>query len=269
MISLCIKTNNKKVSNFLFEELNKTNYIIRKKSFKIYLNIIIHCKNDDSKIKFIDTLAPIIAESIILFYEKKIIINLLNKNYFYFSESDKKIILNQTFKYNNKYENKIILINLIKSHIKTYRTLNLSGFINFKSQNYQKLLEKKLQDSVNKFIIDKEYNEYVTLLKNYVSSRKSKTKNVNLIYINNNGLLLDNKYEYIQLDKFNNQFFSDISFSKNDYILNTLIGLLPSSITLHQLSEEDQFIKTIKAIFKKRVHSCLGCELCKSINLLL
>ena len=53
MISLCIKTNNKKVSNFLFEELNKTNYIIRKKSFKIYLNIIIHCKNDDSKIKFV------------------------------------------------------------------------------------------------------------------------------------------------------------------------------------------------------------------------
>ena len=47
---------------------------------------------------------------------------------------------------------------------------------------------------------------------------------------------------------------SDISFSSNDYALNTLLNLVPKKIYIHLLDgESDEFINTIKLIFEDRV----------------
>jgi len=53
---------------------------------------------------------------------------------------------------------------------------------------------------------------------------------------------------------------SDISFSSNDYTLNSLLTLLPRRIYIHIIDGiEDEFINTLKLIFDNRVCICNDC----------
>ncbi len=63
---------------------------------------------------------------------------------------------------------------------------------------------------------------------------------------------------------FEAKYLSDISFSSNDYALNTLLTLLPEKIYIHLIdSNEDEFINTLNLIFDNRVCLCRDCNICK------
>ena len=115
--------------------------------------------------------------------------------------------------------------------------------------------------------MDKEYISFVNLLKSYIESKVPKDISINLLYINSKGILLSDKNEYLELEPFNSSYLSDISFSHNDYVLNTLVGLLPKKIIIHLISPKDQFIKTIELIFSNKVKLCENCDLCKTYKL--
>lgn len=275
MHSLCIKINNTNILNDLYFAISNSNILglkLKKNKFKIYHNIIIHF-NKNNQNDFFNFLAQNLCRIIITYFEPKLIKRFVNLNYFYFNDEDKKIILDE-YKlikdkdiYDEVYVNNIIQNEVIK-YITVNKTLILTGFVNFRINNYLNYLEKIASESVNQYIIDKEYISFVNLLRNYVESKLQSSINVNLIYINSNGILISDDGKYIELDRFNSSYISDISFSQNDYILNTLVGLLPSKIKIHLISEKDQFIKTIEMIFTNRVHICNGCSICKTYKLL-
>ena len=62
----------------------------------------------------------------------------------------------------------------------------------------------------------------------------------------------------------NAKYLSDVSFSNNDYVLNTLLNLLPSKIYLHKVSPLSNldFINTLQLIFENRIESCSDCNIC-------
>lgn len=61
----------------------------------------------------------------------------------------------------------------------------------------------------------------------------------------------------------NAKFLSDITFSSNDYLLNTLLDLLPKNIYIHvQDNSNDEFIHTLSLIFESRIHLCTDCNIC-------
>ena len=60
------------------------------------------------------------------------------------------------------------------------------------------------------------------------------------------------------------KYLSDISFSNNDYVLNTLLNLIPKKIYIHLIDNNtDEFINTVKLIFENRVKICSDCSICK------
>lgn len=82
---------------------------------------------------------------------------------------------------------------------------------------------------------------------------------VHLIYSSSESILLDKNQNLIigTDDIFKAKYLSDISFSSNDYALNTLLNLLPQKINIHlEDNKIDEFINTIKLIFENRVHLC-------------
>ena len=115
---------------------------------------------------------------------------------------------------------------------------------------------------------DKEYIEFVNLLKGYVDSKVPNNKVVNLVYVNSEAILLSSDGNLIELDLFDSKYLSDITFCNNDYVLNTLVGILPSKIILHLVSAKDVFIKTVELIFGDKVSVCPGCELCTAYKML-
>lgn len=274
MKSYCIKTNNERVVHYLLDKIEKIDFehiYYCDKEFKIYKNVIIHYvgENIDGFIYFITEL---ISNTIIECYEEKILARMLNSNYFYFDNDEKKTILNNCkecckVEFEEKKE---VLYKQIETYIKENKSIVLDGIINFRIQEYIKKLDNIIDLAVNQYIIEKEYTEFINLLKIYVTSNSSCTDILHLIYSNGESILLDKEKDIVPLAEniFNAKYLSDITFSSNDYALNTLLTMLPKKLEIHVIDKEDEFINTLKLIFEDRIYICSDCNICKTYKMI-
>ena len=155
MSSLCIKTNNKKVLEYLqneFSSFNMLNTFYSQKQFKHYKNIIIHYTGIDKEL-FYTKLATILSYLVIDYFETDIIKQILHLNYFYFEESEFSTILNlceenlcdsSEFSFPNR---QLLLFDIFHEYISTHHSIVLSGFINFRLNKYRKLIEDLVEAS--------------------------------------------------------------------------------------------------------------------------
>jgi len=274
MSSLCIKTNNEDILTYLqkeFSEFNMLNVFYSKHEFKSYKNIIIHYTGIDNEL-FYTKLATILSYLVIDYFENDIIKNILLNNYFYFDNSEFSKILNlctenlcddDEFSFANR---QMLLFNTFYEYISEHHSIILSGFVNFRLSKYRKILEELVDFSVNEYIIEREYLEFVSLLRIYINSQSASSKTVHLISLEYDTFLLDENMELINVDKnsLNAKYLSDVSFSTNDYILNTLLNILPEKIYLHQVSplKNLDFFNTLQLIFENRIELCNDCNIC-------
>lgn len=274
MKSICIKTNNENLLNYLLNELD---YIevkpvaISKNQFKNYKNIIIHYSGNDNK-KFVHEVSCILSCLVIDELEESFLKMILLKNYFYFNSTEMKHILELCYEifsddFNTYFDKKHnLLIDSFENYLITNKSIILTGFINFRIKNYMTILEDVVDEAVNSFVVEKEYLEFISLLKMYVNSQNSNCDVVHLIYNKNNSTLLDKDKNQINVsdDIFKAKYLSDISFSSNDYALNTLLTLVPEKIYIHLIDNcIDEFIHTISLIFENKVEICTDCSICK------
>ena len=274
MKSICIKTNNENLLNYLLNELDYIEIkpvIISTNEFKNYKNIIIHYSGNEHK-KFIHEVSCILSCLVIDELEEFYIKKLIFKNYFYFDFNERKHILEMCFDiftddFNLYFDKKYnCLINDFESYLKNNKSIVLDGFLNFRIKDYMSILEEVVDEAVNNFVIEKEYLEFISLLKMYINSQKSTCDVVHLVYTNENSILLDKDKNIINVsdDIFKAKYLSDISFSSNDYALNSLLTLIPKKIYIHLIDNcIDEFIHTLSLIFENRVEICTDCDICK------
>ena len=276
--SFCIKNNQNFILDYLLEQLQQTDLdgiYLSKNQFKNYKNIIIHSTEKCCQTDSIFHIASSLSNTILTVYEPQILKKIIYSNYFYFSDIEKKHILDEVIKILNTSPKDIlsrrkIVFSAFESYLKENRTINLDGFINFRLKEYKSELDDAVDLAVDKFIIEKEYNEFISLLKLYIASKEDSMPEVHLIYNNHEAILLDehhnkiNTYDHI----FDAKYLSDISFSSNDYALNAILDIVPQKLYIHLMnSEEDEFITTLKLIFENRICICHSCPICDIYNL--
>ena len=280
MKSLCIKTNNNKAIDYLLDNLNKIDlkdvYFSCHK-FNIYNNIFIHYKGPDENL-FFSTISNILSFLVLDIYEDSITRNILQKEYFYFDKFEQSIVLDKF--YENRLEStedfeikENILFEAFYNFFKDNKTsictkLYLKGFITFRLKKYIDELESSIDSSVNQYLIEKEYQEFVSLLKVYINSEGYNSDLVHLFYRNSNknvdAVLLDKDKNVIDtsINLLGAKYLSDITFSSSDMILNTLLNLLPRRIFIHlgDSDDEDEFVCTLEAIFEGRIVVCFDVD---------
>ena len=255
MKSICIKTNNNNLLDYLLNELE---YIeiepiyIASNEFKNYKNIIVHYRGNNNN-SFIHEISCILSCLVIDELEEKILKKLILKNYFYFEALERKKILEICFEifsddfnkyFNDKYN---CLIDDFSSYLNVNKSIILNGFINFRIKDYIKILENVVDEAVSTFVIEKEYFEFVSLLKLYVNSQTSTCEIIHLVYSNENSILLDKNKNIIDID----------------YALNGLLTFIPKKIYIHLLDNcIDEFIHTLSLIFEDRIEICTDCDIC-------
>lgn len=277
MKSLCLKTNNKYMIDYLLEEfsnLELDSVYLSNSTFKLYENLIVHYTGDNPT-SFIKLASDILTRCILFFYEKKIAKSLLDYHYFYFSEEEKTEILNDCIDllhfdfelqedcYQEIYDS--IFLYLVEHH-----SMIIQGFVNFRLKGYFKLIDDTMELCVNNFLIEKEYYEFINLLHLYVNSKEANKDLVHLVYVNKESILMDTYKNIIPTNDqvFTATYLSDISFSSNDYCLNTLLNLLPNKIIIHLVDQtDDEFINTLKLIFEQRISICNDCDICRVYRL--
>ncbi len=262
MKTICIKTNNESSIDYLLSQLEKIKekgICVSSHEFKVFNNIFIHF--DENKILFLLTeLSNILSSLILRNYEPIIAKKIFYRNFFYFDSLEQKEILekiNQEISNEECYSiRKLILFNTFYRFLAKEHTLYLKGFITFRLENYINELSSQIETIINSYIVEKEYDEFISLLNLYVNTEQSKIDSVRLIYKNQEPILLDNNNKPIKYDinLTNAKYLSDISFSSDDVIFNTLLNIIPKKIYIHlNNKEKNEFINTLELIFENRV----------------
>lgn len=274
MKSLCIKTNDSNIISYLLNELKYSkleNIFFSENQFKHYKNIIIHYVGNDFP-SFHSKISSILSFLVIDELEEDFLKHILLQNYFYFNNQERAQILSFCFDifaddYINFFDKKFqILYNGFYDFIKDNKVIYLDGFIYFRLKEYFSILDYTVNNAVNHFLIEKEYLEFVSLLKLYINSQDSKCELVHLIYSSSESILLDTNKNIIAPDSdiFNAKYLSDISFSSNDFTLNSLLNLVPKKIYIHLIDNTiDEFIQTLELVFENRVNLCTDCNICE------
>lgn len=189
MKSLCIKESHNEVIDFINNALLKLDLdsvYVTNKQFNVYKNIILHYNGDALDI-FYDKISAILTDAIIYFYEKRLIKRILEYNYFYFDSTEKREIVDVAEEFIaddiiSTDGNYFSVYSPISDYIKNNKSIVLEGFVNFRLSNYIKNLDYAVDIAVNKYVTDKEYLEFVNMLKLYVSFTKPNVSVVHLIY---------------------------------------------------------------------------------------
>ena len=160
------------------------------------------------------------------------------------------------------------MIEKIKECIEENEEINIDGFIRFRSRELAKDIEAVVDKSIEKYMIDREYNEFIKLLKYFVEVQDSKIDELNLI-IEPNGkyLIMDDKGKDIY-EKFVGE-MSDCKIgsgiNSEDVIISGLITSVPKKIIVHLKDNciNKDFLNTISKVFGERLIYCEKCSMCE------
>lgn len=152
-------------------------------------------------------------------------------------------------------------------YLETSDFLVLEGFIRFRLAEYREELREVINKAADDFIVEKEYHEFIRLLRYFVDLQGPQLPEVQVV------LRKDDRFELFDAQ---NQVLrgqetgaknmaAQEEFNYGDLLISTLIALSPSHITLHLASSEvtQELIDTIKDVFVGRVDICPGCLLCQ------
>ncbi len=273
MKKICIKTNNQLAINYLLEnleivKLRDVHFLCKK--FKTFNNIIIFYKGKNLDL-FLCSISELLSSLVMELYETDILYQILTNEYFYFNNIEKNDVLDKLediciddedsyiFKEQTLFDT---FFNFLKENDKLY----LKGFITFRLCNYVQKLQSQVDTAVNQYLIEKEYNEFVSLLRLYVNTEIPQCDELHLIYKDGSPILLDENKNIIQAnsDLFKAKYLSDISFSEADFALNTILNIIPQKLYIHLIDNEiDEFINTLELIFEKRAVVCTDCNICR------
>ena len=220
----------------------------------------------------------VLADYIIRQYEEKLITRIINGNYCYFNAAEKKEILNISLKIirndDKNFLNSLFQIrrrNVIVRKLLDYfdgsNSLILDGFVNFRLKEYMKDLEEIVDKAVDDFLMEREYKEFIRLLRYFVDIQDPKFNVIHVIvgYDNKYTLLDEHKKEITNecIQEFVNE-ISEGEINYDDLLVSSLITLAPRKVIIHSTSQfrNKELLETIKNVFMGKVILCSGCEIC-------
>ncbi|MBE1441525.1 putative sporulation protein YtxC [Paenibacillus sp. OAS669] len=165
---------------------------------------------------------------------------------------------------------KQMIAQAISAFLQEYTDLNVQGFLQFRLQDYMNELREAVEYAIDEFLMDQQYQEFISLLKYFVYIQEAKIPTAHLIHKGGNEfVLLNDRMELIDTSQTDATFTvemieKDINFE--DVIVSTLISVSPRQICIHTRDPEVQVIKTITQIFENRVQLCEYCRLCHNLD---
>jgi len=229
-------------------------------------SVVLKSYNENSKEKLLCAVSNSIVEQ----YRNKLISKLINQNYFYLNLPDKKNIFNKAidYAYNEAACNQLVNARL-KEYLSTTDSVMIDGFVNFRLGEYQSELEELIDKAVDDFMIEKEYKEFIALLKYFVEIQNPKFNVINIVpYPGGYSIYNEVKDDITAMcvkdfirDEKTNKIDSD------DLLISVLITTAPRKILLHkgERIENTELLSTIKQVFFKKTVFCKGCEFCNRL----
>lgn len=226
----------------------------------------------------------VLADYIISQYETKLIGRILNTNYCYFSLNERKDILKIALKNLNEVDSKSLLNSLynirrkniiikkLMEYFESNNEINVDGFVTFRLQDYSKDLENIVEKAVDDYLMEREYKEFIRLLKYFVEVQDSKIDTVHIIVTDEDKYILYDENETEITNQCIEDFMNEVTegeMNYDDLLVSSLITLAPKRIVIHGINKikNKELLETIKSVFAEKVLSCKECSLCINKNI--
>ncbi|MCR3921314.1 MAG: putative sporulation protein YtxC [Firmicutes bacterium] len=202
--------------------------------------------------------------------------DMLTHYYFYFPKDEKQLILALAEKSYQADPSKdeggqiyAEVLQSVKEYVENTDYVNLHGLIIFRMRLWLKFLRRTLDKAVDDFLMEKEYQEFVKLLKYFVALQEPKINQIH-VALDDEGRfrLLDQEYQPIDPEQGiywdNDEGISD----EEDQLVSMLITAAPHSIVLHKhvYTQYPKAVDTLKHVFENRVTLCKRCKLCHDVG---
>ena len=217
-------------------------------------------------------------------YRKKELFNFLTETYFFLKQEEILEVEEMIMKVlrseeNLKDEKMIFCISTINSIIEKIKTcleeneeINIQGFITFRMKELREDIEEIIDKVVEEYMVEKEYREFVKLLKYFVDIQESKIEKINIYIHKGGGYELKDGYGNDIFNEFMKELAEckvDTEAKMEDIIISGLITNAPKQVIIHHKENclNTEFIDTIVNVFGDRVFYCAGCANCESTKL--
>ncbi len=230
-------------------------------------------ENSDQFLK--QYMAHMIYHFIVTYMSDFLLESLIKRYYSYFNQSEREIILHLTLhKISEQNSRKKIseakshIIERLQEYFQENSYINLEGFVHFRLKKYLADLKYCVESTIDEFLMEQEYQEFLKLLKYFVTLQEPKIDQVH-ITVDHEGNFQVRDSE-LQLIEHNFQEDSGFSFfntrgQKEDFVISFLVNFAPRKIVVHQVLcyHYPKTVEAILNIFNERVEICKKCKLCK------
>lgn len=220
-----------------------------------------------------------IADYILAHYEVELLWRTIKNHYFYFGEKDRQTIfrdalntlypIGEEVKCNIFYNRrKNLVMQKVLEYLEDTDILELDGFVHFRLYEYVAELSDVVAEAVDRLIAAKEYDEFIGLLKYFIDLQPHHEHLVHILPTEGGAFELYNE----EMAEITNQNFQDFkkevlsdSVNFSDFLISCLITLAPERIVIHKgdAIKNEELLRTISAVFGKKVSFCHSCPLCK------
>lgn len=220
-----------------------------------------------------------LADYIIRQYEERLLSRIINGNFCYFNAVEKKEILSRSLNIirnedktfiNSLFQirRRNVIVRRLMDYFDNSNNIILDGFVNFRLKEYIRDLEDVVDKAVDDFLTDREYKEFIRLLRYFVDIQEPKIDTVHVIVsYDNRYILMDGSKKEITNECIA-EYVNEISggeINYDDLLVSSLITFAPRKIVIHNSTGQfhnKELMETIKNVFSGRVILCQGCDMC-------
>ncbi len=261
------------------------NRIVCQNSDTMLLDLMIHGDNTDIFMKeedivyiFKHQISEFLAEHILHDWEDKMVRREIAKRTRHLDVEDQGIVLQKSLEFlqhcNNNdsinllfnYGRKNKITHKIMDHIYSHDKLVIEGLLNFCMQDYLNELRFAVDLACEELNNEKEYNDFIKLLRYFVDTQTPRMREVNLL-MDQDGMFFLWDGDGADIDEkivsyySNEMLHNDISL--DDILVSILITVSPRRIILHNgASDYSEPVKVIRQVFGEKIKDCGGCERC-------
>ncbi|MHB1420994.1 MAG: putative sporulation protein YtxC [Bacillota bacterium] len=281
--------------DWLHEKLNAPEIQLLQQEFSVELQVdhigdfsFLLCQasgnNDHKSIQETETnfrkyVARVLALLIVERWEQQLLNNIIKNSFYYFNEEERKQIFSRASEIVDELERENLpdkrrleyitnrIAGYLEEEVQEDTMLIVEGFLRFRLKDYVAQLEEGVDQAVDEYLMEKEYHEFIRLLKYFVDIQEPRVEKVHVVLRPSGVFQLFDGDENIIDNEYLEGFVVDLVDSEINYedlLISALITIAPRKVILHfsDHSNLHSTVNTIKNVFLERVTTCPGCAKC-------
>lgn len=159
----------------------------------------------------------------------------------------------------------------LRKDLEEVHFFSLEGIIRFRIKQYRQELQELVEYAIDEFWMDRQYEEFMGLLKYFVFFQEAKVPLVHLVHKGSHEFrVFDASFNLLPVQKDEQVVVEmpglELEMDIEDMIVSTLISISPEKVLLHTRTPDLPIISTIRNIFEDKVQLCHQCPECEVLR---